>query len=345
MGRRSYCKGLLLVWMFFQSGCFLPYVLTQGYYQAELICGARPVEKVILDPKISQHDRQQLEIVRGLKRYSISHMGMIESSNYSTINPNWHRSLYVVSACKELSFEPYIWNFPIIGSVPYLGHFKEQDAIDAENALKAKGYDTMLRQVAAYSTLGFFNDPIWPQMLKRSVHSLAELILHELAHSTLYFNGQSDFNESFANFVGHVGALEFLERNYGAQSFEFTQANLYNLDDDHYAAWLGDLYDRLNKIYASSQDDGEKRKQKALELANAGTSFQLIGFKSQAFMQFETPELNNAVLIMSKRYNTNLDDFEKLFISVNRNWTEFYRVLKTLQGKADPFLELKKLVK
>lgn len=345
MGRRSYCKGLLLVWILFQSGCFLPYVITQGLYQAELMCGARPVEKVMFNPKTSQHDREKLHLIAALKRFSISHLKLLESENYSIINPKWHRSLYVVSACKELAFEPYVWKFPIIGKVPYLGHFNKADAIAVEADLKDKGYDTMLASVAAYSTLGYFNDPIWPQMLKRSVHSLAEVILHELAHSTLYFNGQSDFNESFANFVGQKGALQYLERNYGLHSFEYNEALLYRSDDMRFSDWQADLHDQLNEIYTTTQSDEEKRSKKSQVLSHARTSFQLLDFHSQTFKSFETPRLNNATLIMSKRYNTNQDDFEKLYIKVNGNWSEFYRLLKTLQGKADPFSELKLLVK
>jgi predicted aminopeptidase len=319
-------------------------VITQGFYQAELICGARPVEKVVLDPKLSKHDRDQLLLIAALKRFSVSQMGMLASNNYSTINPKWDHSLYVVSACKELSFEAHQWKFPFIGRVPYLGHFSEKDAISAENKLKAQGLDTMLRSVAAYSSLGYFNDPIWPQMLRRSIHSLAELILHELAHSTLYFNGRADFNESLANFVGRVGALEFIERNYGANSFEYEEAIRYNSDDESYSSWMNAVYDRLDSIYTTSQADDEKRKLKTLEITHAKGSFQDLGFRSQAFRKSQIPELNNAVLIMSRRYNTNQDDFEKVFLSVNRNWPEFYRKLETLQGNADPFLALKKLV-
>lgn len=340
MGRRSYCKGLVLVLLLLQSGCYL---ITQGYYQAELLCGAKPVEKIIKDPKTSDHDREKLKLIGEIRQFSLTNMGMHESKNYSTINPKWNRNLYVVSACKELSFEPYIWTFPIVGKVPYLGHFKESDALKEQSSLKKKGFDTMLRSVAAYSSLGYFNDPIWPQMLKRSTHSLADLILHELAHSTLYFSGQTDFNESFANFVGRTGALQFLEHKHGPQNAELSEAILFNADDDKYNHWLSDTHNQLEKLYSSKASDNEKRLQKAQDIAAAKESFKSLGFRSVAFKDLTPPELNNAVLKMSESYNTNQDDFEKLYKRVNGNWNEFYERLKALQHHAHPFEALKKL--
>jgi len=341
MGRRSYCKGLLLVLLLLQSGCYL---ITQGYYQAELLCGARPVEKIIKDPKTSEHDRNKLLLIGEIRKFSISNMSMHASANYSTINPKWDRNLYVVSACKELSFEPYIWTFPIVGKVPYLGHFNETDATKEERSLKKKGFDTMLRSVAAYSSLGYFNDPIWPQMLKRSSHSLAELILHELAHATLYFSGQTDFNESFANFVGRTGALQFLQYKYGSKSEELSEAILFNSDDEKYEQWISALHDQLDKLYSSQLSDDEKRFQKAQNIGAAKESFKGLGFRSEAFKDLTPPELNNATLKMSESYNTNQDDFEKLYQRVNGNWNAFYERLKTLQHHPHPFEALKRLL-
>lgn len=345
MGRRSYCKGLLLVGILFQSRCFMPYVLTQAHYQLELIKGAKPVSKVVLDPKISEHDRQQLLMIQALKRFSVSHMGMNDSQNYSAINPTWRKNLYVVSASKELSFEPYIWNFPIIGRVPYLGHFDHRQA-RAENArLKAEGYDTMLRAVSGYSTLGYFNDPIWPQMLKKPLYALAELILHELAHATLWFNGQADFNESFANFAGQLGAKQFLERNFGKENQAIVDARNDHFDSDLYSEWLIRVHDELEEVYKSSLSDSEKRERKKMIIEAAQRSFTNLQFRSQGFKNVKTPELNNAVLVMSRRYNTGQDDFAKLFALVGNNWTKFYERLRTLQNKKDPFLELSQMVK
>lgn len=349
MGRRSECKGqmkmksLLVLLMFSQVSCFLPYALKQGCYQAKLLCGARPIERVLLDSGLSENDKNKLLLITAIKRFSTEQLGMPSSKNYTTINPKWRNSLKVVSASKELAFEPYLWEFPIVGKVPYLGYFDEEDAISEEKVLKEKGYDTMLREVGGYSSIGYFNDPVWPKMLQRSDHSLSELVLHELAHSTLYFKNQTDFNESFANFVGKVGSLQFLQANFGSHSLELYDAILYNEDEMLYAVWLEGIYDRLAEVYRYVRDDLTKLRLKSDEIANAKKSFQRLEFRSQIFRNMSVPEINNAYLLMSRRYKKSQGDFEKLYVGLHGNWLEFFNKLKTLNGEADPFKGLHKL--
>jgi predicted aminopeptidase len=180
-------------------------------------------------------------------------------------------------------------------------------------------------------------------MLKRSVYSLSELIIHELAHSRLYFKNQSDFNESFANFVGKVGALQFLQRNFGSHSLELYDAILKNEDDLVYLSWLNTLHDRLEEIYKNVRDDNQKRELKEREIQKAKLSFQRLEFRSRAFRNLEVPEINNALLLMSRRYNRAQTDFEKLYVGLGADWEAFFKELEALRGENRPFDALRKL--
>jgi predicted aminopeptidase len=336
-------KSLALLLILSQTACYFPYLLKQGWYQTKLLHGAKPVDEVLLESSLNESDRKKLLMITVIRRFSVNEMAMHPSKNYTTINPDWHYQLHQVSGAKELAFEPYLWSFPIVGDVPYLGFFEKEDALAEQKMLKAKGYDTMLRPVAAYSSLGYFNDPIWPQMLKRSVHALAELILHELAHSTLYFKSQSDFNESFANFVGRVGALQFLQRNYGSHSFELYDAILTNEDEVTFGAWIEGLHDSLDEVYKRVQSDANKRKLKAEEIVKATHAFDALHFRSSVFRSAKAPEVNNAYLMMFRRYNKGLDDFEKIYIGLGGDWAKFYDELKALRSESDPFAALHKM--
>jgi predicted aminopeptidase len=328
-----------------QNGCFLPYALKQGSYQAKLLHGAKPIQDVMVDPKTSQNDKDKLLLITVLKRFAVNELAMPPSKAYATINPSWHYNLNTVSGSKALAFEPYLWHFPFVGSIPYLGFFDADDAKKEQEKLKRQDYDTMLVQVAAYSSLGYFKDPIWPQMLKRSTASLAELILHELAHGVLYFNGRSDFNESFANFVGKVGARQFLQRNFGAHSPELIDAIAEDEDEMRYTRWMAAIYEQLDAVYQSSLSDTQKREKKAAILSQAPASFKQISFRSRAFQNAKAPVINNANLLMSRRYNSAQEDFEALYEQVGGNFSDFYARLAPLRNEADPFAALKKMLK
>src|SRR5690606_3806447 len=123
--------------------------------------------------------------------------------NYSEVA--WLDRRYVswtVSASDPWRLQPYEWSFPIVGRVPYLGFFKEEEAREKEQELIQKGLDTYLRGVSAYSTLGWFEDPLLSSMLNYEDHVLAETLIHELVHTTIWIKNSTDFNERLASYLG-----------------------------------------------------------------------------------------------------------------------------------------------
>lgn len=342
MIRRRLCKAQRALFvgalgLLFLSGCIVPYVMKQAVYQGKLLCGAEPVDALLEGSKLSATQRSKLLFVKAVRSFAVSDLGFNNSENYTTFNPNWHQELLNVSASKPLEFRAYNWYFPIVGWVPFKGFFDRQDALSERDFLKSRGYDTLVQSVAGYSTLGYFKDPLWPKMLESSDGQLAELILHELAHATLYFKSQTDFNESFANFAGRAGALQFLKQAYGGQSDEVLQLERYYEDERTYASWARRLIERLDQVYKGSQTDPEKLELKQKAIDEARDEFAKIPFSSRAFQGARAPQINNAFLLMFRRYNRSQDLFAQLLAKCSNDWRKMLKVLRTMSSSSDPF--------
>src|SRR5437016_3916838 len=182
------------------GGCYL---LTQAGGQIDILLHSRGVEEMMADPSVSPAVKEKLRLVGDIKEFGEREMGLTPSSNYTTFYDTAGRPItYIVTACPKDSFRPYTWWFPIVGDVPYKGFFHRDDAVAEARALRAEGYDVRLGSASAYSTLGYFKDPVLSTMLDYPEEHLAALILHELTHGTIYLPGGADFNEGLASFVG-----------------------------------------------------------------------------------------------------------------------------------------------
>ena len=277
------------------------------------------------------------EPVQDVRAFALSTLAMPDTGNYATINPSFDHAIFNVSGCAPLAFEPYIWRFPIVGKVPYKGFFKEEDAIKEEEALKELGLDVLRREVAGYSTLGYFKDPVLPSMLAYDDVALVDLIIHELAHGVFYFKGQTQFNESFANVVGHRGALLYFESVDGPDSPRAQEAIARKADRALHVQHLLDLSEELDLLY---KDDTftpeEKAREKARLIQGAQESYGDIPFSSAVYRGRTLPPLNNANLMSYRRYNSRPELFDALLEEVDGDWGRFYDALLALESEEDP---------
>jgi predicted aminopeptidase len=328
-----------------QSACSLPYVIKQGYYQAKLLCGADDIDKVLQGNELTPLQRERLELIVELRRYTQEHLAFLPSSNYTTINLKWDHVIYNITASEPLRFEPYTWWFPIVGNVPYKGFFVKKDAERQRDQLLRKKYDVSMRSVAAYSSLGYFKDPVWPQMLDKPMISLVDLIIHELAHSTLYWPNQTAFNESFANVAGKMGALQFIRERFGVSSEEYKTAQGYYDDLQRYEVFMWRLYLKLEELYGSNLETSEKLQSKKLILEAAPSEFSKIDFKTDWFKKARIEGLNNASLLSFKLYNSDQKTFERLLELLSYDWRRYMSELAKFKNAKDPFADLRSLVK
>jgi predicted aminopeptidase len=250
----------------------------------------------------------------------------------------------VVSAAEKDHLQLYVWKFPIIGRVTYKGFFTREGALKAKRLLEGKEYDTFLQKAGAYSTLGWLKDPIFSSMLDWNDAALANLILHEMVHPTVYFKGETDFNEQMATFIGNRGAIEFLVEKYGPESKEVVEAMRNQEDDLLFSEWIDQACQRLSSYYGKEISREEK-------LRGRGEVFRCIKedfremkgrFKTDSYQHFEKIDLNNAVILAYRRYIHRLEKFEALYERLGwdlRKVVEFLKEIKASGGKPSSFLD------
>lgn len=288
------------------SGCFTAgYLLQAASGQYELLHVARPLSAVKEDPTVPPRIRALLSKVPAIKRYGQLN-GLTPTGNYERY-ADLHRpaAVWVVQGCKSLSFEPKRWAFPIVGTVPYLGFFNPEAArsFAADLEKQERDLDVTVRTASAYSTLGWFKDPVLSTMIPEgpgAFGELANVILHESVHATIYVKNQSAFDESLASFVADELTWLLVVGRSGLQSEE---AKAMIEGDERGARFVKEMhlaYEALDAIYRSARSDAEKR---ALKEARLAELQQTLGLRRR---------FNNADLAGSRTYDTGRPAFERL---------------------------------
>ncbi|MDG2307439.1 MAG: aminopeptidase [Candidatus Binatia bacterium] len=291
--------GALLVSAVGCGGCSPSYVLRAAYEETRILWSREPIEDLLAADAITPEERAQLELVSDARVFAEESLGMDVGGAYGSlaeVPPG--ALLWVVSASERMRLRSYTWWFPIVGDVAYKGFFHREDA-DAEAVeLREQGYDTYVRQSAAFSTLGWFDDPVLSTWLESEPVALVRLVIHELLHRTTYLPGQTTFNESFATFVGSTGAASFFTALDGNESERATEArDAWRKQIARSERW-GDSIERLRALYREGAA-GERTEQEVLAA------------RSEIFAEFgSSKEINNAVLLASYAYLSHLERFQ-----------------------------------
>jgi predicted aminopeptidase len=282
--------------------------------------------------------------VRDIRRFAMEDLGLRESANYTRyVEIDQDYLAAVVSASAKDSFVRHDWWFPIVGSVPYKGFFNAQDARREAEKLEKRDLDVWIRGVDAFSTLGWFSDPLYSYMRNYSAYRLANLIIHELLHATVYINGQSQFDEELAEFVGSQGARLYLEKTFGLDSEEYREMLNSEVDRAAFLIFIQALIRDLEALYARDLDREEKLAQKEAVIREAQTRFaadydQL--FQSEGYRSFAELAVNNAYLELYRLYYAEDTFFEDLFNQNGRDLPRFIAAAKTIKGRGDPRAQL-----
>lgn len=248
----------------FCSACRVGYVLRSGYHQAALLAGRRPIERVLAEETVTGLEAERLRLVPRIKAWGVE-QGLEGTRSYTAYTPGWQRKVFNLTACPPLSLEPRTWWFPVVGRVPYLGFFQKEHALREARKLRSQGYETWIREVSAWSTLGWFRDPVLPAMLRWDEARLAQTLLHEMAHATLWIPGDVPFNEGFASVVGTHAATGWLKDHHGPHSAE-VRAHLHRQADAAvFRRLLAALFENLDRLYRNP-DGPDERKHRAKAL-------------------------------------------------------------------------------
>jgi predicted aminopeptidase len=237
------------------SGCHTP-----GYYaqaikgQYQIVAHRQPIDKLIGDPRTPSGLREQLQLVQRLRAFAGEDLKLPINGHYLKFT-DLHRPYVVwnVQAAPRFSLQPKTWWYPVVGSLDYRGFFSERAARDCARRVEARGFDVCVDGVDAYSTLGWFNDPVLSTFVNRPEPELAEILFHELGHQRLFAPGDTDFNEAYATTVGQEGARRWLRSEGNTNRYAEYVASLGR--NDQFVHLIMNARQRLEAIYGDTLDE------------------------------------------------------------------------------------------
>jgi predicted aminopeptidase len=288
--------------------------------QLTIIWNSKPVEEVLKDPALKSDTREKLLLTEEIRNFAMDSLGLKNSKNYTTYFDQQDKPImWVVTGCKPYELKAKEWWFPFLGNVSYKGFFTEEKALTEEQLVRSQGYETDIYSPSAWSTLGFFKDPIFSNMLKRGPGRLSELIIHELTHATIYLESSVDFNENLATFIGEKGAEQFLLSKYGEQSTEYKRYRGFLADEMIYSEYMMQSSKRLDSLYKSFPDalpvkEKALRKYRMIAEIMSGIKELPLSYPERYHFDFKKSKLpNNTEFMAFLRYRKKQDTFNQVF--------------------------------
>ena len=329
---------ILLVFLVIYYRDLLSYGWMQAKGQVSILMNVEDAKDVLADPSFPDSLKAKIRLIEEIKQFGVDSLGLAPSKNYTTFyNQHGKPLIWIITASERYRIKGYEWRFPIIGSFPYKGYFDSTRAVREERVLKASGLDTDIGEVSAWSTLGYLKDPILSSMLLRKDGSLANLILHELTHGTLFVKDNLELNENLASFVGDLGAIKFLIQKYGRDSPQLKAYEFSKKYNDAYAQHILKGISKLDSLYSTFGPDmsPEKRKdslKKNMILRILSDSDTLLGGritlkKKDKVQDSDLP--NNAFFISYQTYRSKQNVFRKEFeTKFGRDFKKYLAYLK-----------------
>jgi len=326
--------GLILVIYLLVNWKLVVYGVGQLQGQVNILWNARPNAEFLENPDYPDSLKQKIRLISEIKKFAIDSLNINPSGSYEKLfDQEGKPILWIVTACPPYDLKAYKWEFPILGAVSYKGFFEYSKAEKEEQTLKNQGFDTRIGEVGAWSTLGYLNDPILSGMLQRPVGRLANLVIHELTHGTLFVKDNVTYNENLANFVGDLGAIRFLEYKYGKYSDELRAYEAYKMDKDTFTNFVlkaGQSLDSLYQNVDSQLPDLEKEKYKKQHLQKIMSSIDTCNFINSNYCRyFDDFEPNNTFFAGYARYNARRNQFEEEFATkFDSDFPKYFEYLK-----------------
>lgn len=322
------------------------YLVRAAWEEGKILARRTSIADVVEDSATTPLTRQKLRIVLAARAFAADSIGLRARESFTTFSQLESDTLVLVlSAAYRDRLEAFTWWFPIVGRVPYKGFFDFDAARRTARQFDADGFDTYLRTASAFSTLGWFNDPLVSTSLRADTLDLANTVIHELTHNTFYASGQAVFNESFANFVGARGSAWFYRSRSQPEAAE--EADARWSDEKLMARFWAQLHASIDSAYSAhpGRDSATVRERIAArdsvylrarqELVHVlGPRLRTIGPRV-----LERLRLDNAALLARRIYLTDLDLFDDVWLREQRDLkSTIARVTSLAKSKPkDPF--------
>lgn len=316
----------ILPFLFFLSACS-----TIGYYsqsvsgQFQLFSSREDIHKVIESPDTSTELKHKLQEAVKIRQFASEHLKLPDNKSY-LYYADLERPYVVwnVFAAPEFSLQPKTWCYLVVGCVSYRGYFDKSDAIENANALKKDNYDVHIAGIAAYSTLGWFDDPLMNTMMHWRTRSLASLIYHELSHQVIFISNETAFNEAFSTAVERLGTIHWLLATHPDELsayLDFLKAQ------QQFRALLLNTRTELEQIYASELTDFEKRVAKYTAFEKLKQDYEEAKTNWPESIHFDNwfkSPLNNARLTATMTYLQQVPAFYQIFKENKADWESFF---------------------
>jgi predicted aminopeptidase len=295
-----------------------------GHYS--LMAKREDVQKLMLDPQTNEELAARLERSQAIRTFAIDSLDLPDGGSYRQYVTTGRAAVsWNVIAAPKFSLTPKKWCFPVSGCVPYRAYFSNESARRFASRLTDRGYDVSVSAVTAYSTLGWFNDPLLDTMFAYGDADLAGVMIHEMAHQKIYVPGDTAFNESFASFVETIGVERWLESN--GQSREWERWQKRRQATAQFADYLAGYRSRLESLYRQPIPEEQMRRRKAQIFADIRANYPVmvesIWNGHDYFAGWFRKDLNNARLVLFDSYHGGECAFRKLYDQAEQRMHEF----------------------
>ena len=295
------------------QGC---YIARAAVEEARILRARRPIAEVLADPSFSEAVKSKLRLVVDARRFARDSLGLDPGKSFTAYADIGRDTLVLVlSAARRDSLVGYSWRYPVVGRLPYRGFFDLREAEAAARELEARGYDTYLRTADAFSTLGWFDDPLLSTTLRHDSLNVANTVIHEITHSTFFLKGQGVFNESFASFVGARGAERFFRSRGSVAAAAMADASWR--DEKVLSAFWLSLSRSLDSAFAANPG-GRERRLAARDSVYARARRALVDsiaplLRTISPRYAERVPLNNAYVLARAVYASELELFDEVY--------------------------------
>ena len=348
-GRRKYFLFAAAVATFLLSSCSPIYVVQAGWEEARILWKRQLIDQVVADPNTDESLRKKLILVQDARKFA-AEIGLKPEGSFTKYSQIDRDVLvWVLTGSSKVGLQPVTWWFPIVGSVPYKGFFEREDAEAAAKALQAKQFDIYLRPSAAFSTLGWFDDPLLSTTIRFDEISLANTVIHEILHNTIWIPNYVPFNESLANYIGTIGAIKFFQAREGDNGPNALEAVKRWHTEIDFAKFIANTTNELLQIYAPVQAEPPSPEDPAFaEIVKRRD--EVLSRALETWVAEHEPnsprgsKLNNAVILSHQAYLDRLWLFDEAY-SYCDSFPAFLEAMQRVEKRAkseksDPYKEL-----
>ena len=293
----------------------IKYGIQQIIGQIHIMYYSKPIDFYLNDPNYPANLKEKIHLIQEVKTFSVDSLGFNVSNSYNKLyHQNKNPLIWLLTAAHPFELKPKVWKFPILGTFSYKGFFNRNSLKKEEKKLRKEKYDTHIRPVNAWSTLGILNDPILSEWLKKDEEYLINTVLHELTHSTIFIKDKLQYNENLANFIADKGTEKFLTYKFGNNSKPLQQY-IHNKTDRHiFSQYALDAAKKLEILYEKLKNTNSyssKQEKKKKFIQNFMKNIDTLSFHNQTYYNyFKNFNPNNTFFLSYRRYRGKEEKFK-----------------------------------